>query len=132
MRLPSLAAAALIAFPAHGAEEPYGWAFCTDPANGLSVSACNRHVRADCDGTMDPKACLVAHHETWFRYDANTTLADAVDDDSHKGRLTLKGLREAIGRVTPQKDLCAETDVDCLLEDSIKRALGNHALRLAE
>ncbi|MEM1297751.1 MAG: hypothetical protein AAGH68_00630 [Pseudomonadota bacterium] len=132
MRLPSLAIVALIALPAHGAEEPYGWAFCTDPANGLSLNTCTAHVRADCDGAADQSACLVKHYDAWFRYDANATLADAVDDESHKGRLSLKGLRDAVGRVTPQNGRCADTDVGCLLDDSIKRALGNYALRQAK
>ena len=132
MRRLSLAALALIALPAFAADEPYGWGFCTDPANGLSVSACEAHVRADCAGVVDAQACLAGHYEGWFGYDANTTLADAVDKDAGGGRLKLDSLADAIGRATPKSGKCAETDVDCLLADTIKRALGNHALRQAE
>lgn len=132
MRLPSFIAAALLALPAHAADEPYGWEFCTDPANRLSVSACTAHVSADCEGAADRSVCLWGHYDTWFRYDANATMADAVTKDSAGGRLTLDGLNEALGRVTPRKGRCAEDDMDCLLQDTIKRALGNYALRQAE
>ncbi|MFK7945466.1 MAG: hypothetical protein AB8B85_21510 [Paracoccaceae bacterium] len=132
MRKLSITTLALIALPAYAAEEPYGWDFCTAPENGLSVSACVAHVRADCAGAVDAQACLAGHYEGWFGYDANATLADAVDKDASGGRLTLDSLADAIGRATPKEGKCAETDVDCLLADTIKRALGNHALRQAE
>ena len=132
MRRLSLFSAVLFALPAYSAEEPFGWAFCTDPANGLSLSACRAHVTADCEGRADRRDCIGGHHEAWSAHDANAGVADAVRKDAGGARLKLDSLADAIGRATPRTGHCAEGDVDCLLADTIKRALGNHALRQAE
>ena len=132
MRLPSLAVA-LLALPALSAEEPYGWAFCTDPANRLSVSACTAHVLADCDGAADRDSCLAGHEETWSSHDTNAGIADAVQEDASRGgRITLESLAGALNQARPRSGRCSDGDAECELKDTIKRALGNHAMREAQ
>lgn len=120
----------LIYGPVLGAEEPYGWGYCTDPEGGGGLNRCISHVNADCAAAADRTECLRAHDDAWFAYDANATLADAMREDAPSGSLSLKNLSDAIDRSSPSRFTCAETDPECLLGETIKRALGNHALRL--
>lgn len=126
-----LGAVLLMALPAHAEDAPFGWGFCTDPAGGLALNRCTAHVLAACDAAADRAVCLAGHYDTWFRYDANQTVGDAVEKAAPSGRLSFKDLAEALDRVTSQPGTCGERDVECLLRGTIKRALGNHALRAA-
>lgn len=119
-----------ISSSAHGADEPFGWDFCTAPDGGGGLNQCISHVRANCEVAPDLTLCISRHNDAWFAHDVNATLADAVREDTPTGRLSIESLSNAIDRASPIQSTCPGTDVDCQLAETIKRALGNHAMRL--